>query len=115
MLNQYETVFILNPVLSDIQTKETVDKFKDFILEDGGEIINEENWGIRKLAYPIQKKTTGYYQLIEFKADPSFIKKMEVNFKRDERVIRFLIFKLDKYAILYSEKRRNVKKGVKED
>ena len=115
MLNQYETVFILTPVLSDIQMKETVEKFKNLILEDGGEMVNEENWGLKKMAYPIQKKTTGFYQLFEFKADPSFVKKLDVNFRRDERVIRFLTFKLDKYAIQYSEKRRSTKKEGKEN
>ena len=115
MFNQYETVFILTPVLSDIQMKEAVEKFKDLILENGGEIVHMENWGLKKLAYPIQKKTTGFYNLIEFKADPSFVKTLELNYRRDERVIRFLTFKLEKYAIQYSEKRRNAnKKEVKE-
>ena len=115
MLNQYETVFILTPVLSDVQMKEAVEKFRGMILESGGEIVHEENWGLRKLAYPIQKKSTGFYSLIEFKADPSFIEKLELNYRRDERVIRFLTFKLDKYAIQYSEKRRSGnKKEVKE-
>ncbi|MFT3739479.1 MAG: 30S ribosomal protein S6 [Breznakibacter sp.] len=116
MLNQYETVFILTPVLSDVQMKETVEKFKALITENGGEVINEESWGLRKLAYPIQKKSTGFYQLFEFKAQPDFIEKLEVNYRRDERVIRFLTFKMDKYAVQYSEKRRNVtKKEVKEN
>ncbi len=110
MLNQYETVFILTPVLSDIQMKEAVQKFKDLILESGGELINEENWGLRKLAYPIQKKSTGFYNLFEFKAEPGFIEKLELNYRRDERVIRFLTFKLEKYAIQYSEKRRSLTK-----
>jgi small subunit ribosomal protein S6 len=110
MLNQYETVFILTPVLSDIQMKEAVQKFKDLILENGGEIINEENWGLRKLAYPIQKKSTGFYNLFEFKAEPSFIEKLELNYRRDERIIRFLTFKLEKYAVQYSEKRRSLTK-----
>ena len=115
MFNQYETVFILTPVLSDVQMKEAVEKFKDLILENGGEIVHMENWGLKKLAYPIQKKTTGFYNLIEFKADPSFVKTLELNYRRDERVIRFLTFKLEKYAIQYSEKRRNAnKKEVKE-
>ncbi len=115
MLNQYETVFILTPVLSDVQMKEAVEKFRGLILENGGEIVHEENWGLRKLAYPIQKKSTGFYSLLEFKADPTFIEKLELNYRRDERVIRFLTFKLDKYAIQYSEKRRSGnKKEVKE-
>ena len=110
MFNNYETVFILTPVLSEAQMKETVEKFKKMILEAGGEIVHQEDWGLRKLAYPIQKKSTGFYQLFEFKADPSFIEKLEVNYRRDERIIRFLTFKLEKYAIQYSEKRRSLTK-----
>lgn len=109
-MNQYETVFILTPVLSDIQMKEAVQKFKDLILENGGEIVNDENWGLRKLAYPIQKKSTGFYNLVEFKAEPSFVEKLELNYRRDERVIRFLTFKMEKYAVQYSEKRRSTTK-----
>ena len=108
-MNQYETVFILTPVLSDVQMKETVDKFKGILTAEGAEIVNEENWGLKKLAYPIEKKSTGFYQLIEFKADPTVIEKLEVNYRRDERVIRYLTTKLDKYAIEYAAKRRSVK------
>ena len=108
-MNQYETVFILTPVLSDVQMKEAVEKFKGVLQAEGAEIINEENWGLKKLAYPIQKKSTGFYQLIEFNADPTVIDKLEINFRRDERVIRFLTFKMDKYAAEYAAKRRSVK------
>ena len=108
-MNQYETVFILTPVLSDVQMKEAVEKFKAILTQEGAEIIDEENWGLRKLAYPIDKKSTGFYQLIEFKADPSVIATLEVNFRRDERVIRFLTFRQDKYAAEYAAKRRNLK------
>ena len=114
-MNQYETVFILTPVLSDVQMKEAVEKFKAILTKEGAEIINEENWGLKKLAYPIQKKSTGFYQLLEFKADPTTIEKLEVNFRRDERVIRFLTFKLDKYAAEYAEKRRSIKSTKKEE
>jgi small subunit ribosomal protein S6 len=114
-MNQYETVFILTPVLSDVQMKETVDKFKAILQSEGAEIINEENWGLKKLAYPIEKKSTGFYQLIEFNANPTTIAKLEVNFRRDERVIRFLTFKMDKYAAEYAAKRRSVKSTKKED
>ncbi|KAA6323920.1 30S ribosomal protein S6 [termite gut metagenome] len=112
-MNQYETVFILTPVLSDVQMKEAVEKFKGILLEEGSKIINEEYWGLRKLAYPIQKKSTGFYQLIEFKANPTTIAKLEVSFRRDERVIRFLTFRMDKYAAEYAEKRRNLKLNKK--
>jgi small subunit ribosomal protein S6 len=110
MLNQYETVFICTPVLSDPQVKETVNKFKDIITNSGGEMVNDEDWGMKKLAYPIQKKSTGFYHLFEFKADPSLISKLEIEFRRDERVIRFMTVRLDKYAIEYSEKRRRLQK-----
>jgi len=115
MKNQYETVFIATPVLSDVQIKEAVSKFRSIITEDGGEILNEEDWGLRKLAYPIQKKSTGFYHLIEFKAEPSLIEKLETQYRRDERIIRFLTFKLDKYAAEYSEKRRNNLKAKKSE
>ncbi len=106
-MNNYETVFILTPVLSDVQMKEAVEKFKTLLTNEGGEIVNEEDWGLRKLAYPIDKKSTGFYTFLEFKAEPSVIDKLEVNFRRDERVIRFLTVKQDKFALEYAEKRRN--------
>ena len=110
MLNQYETVFIMTPVLSDEQMKETVNKYQDMLKDNGAEIIYTNNWGLRKLAYPIQKKTTGFYYLIEFKAEGSLIAKLETAYKRDERLLRFLTVSLDKHAVAYNEKKRNNKK-----
>ncbi|MDR1675439.1 MAG: 30S ribosomal protein S6 [Tannerella sp.] len=108
-MNNYETVFILTPVLSEAQMKETVEKIKGVLVAENAEIVNEESWGLRKLAYSIEKKTTGFYQLIEFKANPTTIAVLETQFRRDERVIRFLTFRQDKYALDYAEKRRNLK------
>ena len=108
-MNQYETVFILTPVLSDEQMKEAVEKFKGVLVNTGAEIINEENWGLKKLAYPIEKKSTGFYVLIEFKAAPEAIKTLEIAYRRDERVLRYLTVKMEKYAVEYAEKRRNNK------
>ncbi len=108
-MNHYETVFILTPVLSDVQMKEAVGKFKALLVENGAEIVNEEEWGLRKLAYPIQKKSTGFYCLLQFNAEPSVIKTLETAYRRDERVIRFLTFRLDKYAVEYAEKRCNLR------
>ena len=105
-MNQYETVFILTPVLSDEQMKETVAKFKKLLTDKGAEILNEETWGLKKMAYAIQKKSTGFYCLLEFKAEPSVINKLETGYRRDERIIRFLTFKQDKFAVEYSAKRR---------
>ena len=113
-MNQYETVFILTPVLSDDQAKETVAKFKKLLTDNGAEILNEEAWGLKKLAYQIQKKTSGFYNLIEFEAEPALIDKLEVAYRRDEKVIRFMTVKLDKYAVAYAEKRR-AKLGKKEE
>ena len=110
-MNQYETVFILTPVLSDVQMKEAVEKFKGILAAEGAEIINEENWGMKKLAYPIEKKSTGFYQLLEFKAEPTVIDKLELNFRRDEHVIRYITVKLDKYAAEYAAKRKSVKQA----
>ena len=106
-MNQYETVFIVNPVLSVSQMKETVvTKFRELITNNNGEIIHEEDWGVKKLAYPIKKKTSGYYYLIEFKSNPEFVLKFETEYRRDERILRFLTIKLDKFAIEYNEKKR---------
>jgi len=105
----------LTPVLSDAQMKEAVEKFKTLLTDQGAEIVNEEDWGLRKLAYPIDKKTTGFYTFLEFNADPSVIDKLEVNFRRDERVIRFLTVKQDKFALEYAEKRRNNRGGKRQE
>jgi small subunit ribosomal protein S6 len=106
MLNQYETVFIMTPVLSDEQMKEAVKKFRDYLIQQGAEIVFEDNWGMRKLAYPIQKKSTGFYHLIEFRSEGSVIRDLEVTFKRDERIIRYITVKLDKHSLAYNEKKR---------
>ena len=108
-MNQYETVFILTPVLSEEQMKEAVKKYEDQLTSRGAEIVHEENWGMRKLAYPIQKKSTGFYQLIEYKAEGTVIADVETELKRDERVLRFLTVKLDKHAVAYNEKKRSKK------
>ena len=115
----YETVFILTPVLSEVQMKDTVDKFVNLLKEEGADIVNVENWGLKKMAYPIQKKSTGFYVLVEFKALPSIINKLEIELRRDEKVMRFLTTVLDKHSITYAERRRkgefNKKTEAKEE
>lgn len=106
MVKQYETVFILTPVLSQDQLGETVDKFKKILTDSGSEIVFENNWGLKRLAYPIQKKNTGFYYLIEFKGQGDVISKLELEYKRDERVMRFLTVALDKHSIAYNQKKR---------
>jgi len=107
MEKRYETVFILTPVLSEDQAKEAAKKFKKALTDLGGKVVNEENWGLRKLAYPIQKKTTGFYHLIEFAGtNENLVSDLELQYKRDERVLRFLTVALDKHAAAYADKRR---------
>ena len=115
MLKQYETVFIATPILSESQMKEAAAKYSSLVTENGGEIVYEEDWGLRKLAYPIQKKTTGFYHLIEFKAEPEFIAKFETQFKRDERIIRFQTVSMDKDAVAYAERRRSKKAAATQE
>jgi len=105
----------MTPVLSEEQMKETVSKFEKILLDNGCELVHQENWGMRKLAYPIAKKSSGFYQLFEFKAESTFVKELEIQYKRDERIIRFLTVALDKHAIQYSERRRENKKKAAEN
>jgi small subunit ribosomal protein S6 len=114
-LKDYETVFILNPVLSDVQMKDAVDKFKKVLEDNGAEIVNEESWGLRKLAYPIQQKTTGFFALFEFKSEPKVINTLEIEYRRDERVMRFLTTALDKHAVDYNVRRKGGAFNKKEE
>ncbi|MBQ0077880.1 MAG: 30S ribosomal protein S6 [Bacteroidales bacterium] len=108
-MKQYETVFIATPVLSDSQMKEAVAKYTKFITDNGGEIVYEEDWGLKALAYPIQHKTSGFYYLVEFKAEPEFIANLETQYHRDERILRWLTVSLDKNAVAYAQRRRENK------
>jgi small subunit ribosomal protein S6 len=105
-MNRYEAVFIMTPVLSEDQAAETVEKLKGYLKEQGAKMIYEKSWGLRKLAYPIQKKTTGFYHLMEFEVDTEAIRPFETEFRRDERIIRFLTTRMDKHHVAYAEKRR---------
>src|SRR5690606_22541109 len=109
MERRYETVFILTPVLSDDQAKEAAKKFKKTITDLGCKIVNEENWGLTKLAYPIQKKTTGFYHLVEYAGEcQENVTQLELTFKRDERILRFLTVALDNHAAAYADKRKGL-------
>ena len=112
-MNHYETVFILNPVLSETQIKEAVQKFEDYLVSKGAEMIWKENWGLKKLAYSIQHKKSGFYHLFEFKAPGNIIDAYELEFRRDDSVMRYLTVRLDKHAIAWAEKRRNRVKSSK--
>ncbi len=112
-MNHYETVFILNPVLSDEQIKETVKKFEDYLLSKGAEMIWKEDWGLKKLAYAIEKKKSGFYHLFEFNAPGEIIAPFELEFRRDDSILRYLTVRLDKHAAAWAEKRRERVKSNK--
>lgn len=112
MIKHYETVFILTPVLSEDQAKEAAKKFKKVLTEVGAKVTHEEFWGLKKLAYPIQKKSTGFYFLFEFNTENiEAVANLEIAYKRDERILRFLTLALDKHALAYNDKRRAKAKG----
>ena len=106
-MNRYETVFIMTPVLSAEQVAETVKKYRASIASNGGKIVHEDAWGLKKLAYPIQKKTSGFYHLIEWEAEGTAVLPFETEFRRDERVMRFLTTAMDKHHVAYAQSRRD--------
>jgi len=101
----YETVFILTPVLSESQLKDSVGKYKKIIKDNGADIIYDENWGMKKLAYPIQHKSSGFYQLFQYKAPSKIVSALNTEFRRDDKILRSLTVSLDKYALEFNEKR----------
>ena len=106
-MKNYETVFILNPALSEEQVQKAVDKYEKYLKSNGSKIIAKEIWGLKKLAYTIQNKNSGFYNLIEYTAPADTISSLEVEFKRDETIMRYLTVTLEKDAIEWAEKRRN--------
>jgi small subunit ribosomal protein S6 len=121
-MKNYETVFILNPVLSEDQAKDTVDKFVKVLTKAKANVINVEQWGLKKMAYEIQKKSTGFYNLIEFTTgDSTLTSTLETEYRRDESVMRFMTIALDKHATVYNERRRkgefnrNKKQGTRKE
>jgi small subunit ribosomal protein S6 len=113
-LKNYESVIILTPVLSEQQMKDTVKGYRELITEQGGEIIHEDNWGLTKLAYPIQKKTTGIYWVLEYSGPTDLNEKLKIQILRDEQIMRHMITKLDKYAVEYNHVKRNGGFAVKQ-
>ena len=115
MLNHYETVFITTPVLSEIQVKEAVEKFKAVITENGGNIEHEEAWGSTQAGLSNPKENDRFLSLNPIRRRRcSEVDKLETSYRRDEKVIRFLTFRLDKYAYEYALKRR-AKNQVKQE
>lgn len=106
-MNNYELMVIFIPVLSDDEFKASQKKYTKMVTDAGGSIVAENAWGLKSLAYPIQKKTTGLYWVLEYTAASDFNEKMKTQMLRDETVLRFLCTKLDKYAVQYNAKKRS--------
>lgn len=107
MQRSYESVVIFTPVLTDEEVQQKIGDYREFMRSNDCEIVHEDFWGLRQLAYPIRKKTTGIYLVTEFKSASEFIAKLELRFKRDDGILRFLTVALDKHAVEYNEKKRN--------
>ena len=107
MIKQYESTVIVTPVLTDTELKQLLSGYIDFLKSNGAEIVHEDFWGMKQLAYPIKKKTSGFYYAVEFNAPNDVIDKLELAFRRDENILRFLSVKLDKYAAEFNDKKRN--------
>lgn len=106
-MNNYELMVIFTPVLSDEEFKTALKKYTTFVTDNGGEIVAENPWGLKSLAYPVAKKTTGLYWVFEFRASSDFNEKLKIQLLRDESVLRHLLCKLDKYAVEYNAKKRS--------
>jgi small subunit ribosomal protein S6 len=113
---QYEVTFIVDPVLSGDEIKSTAKAYEDLLKDNGASIVNIDELGLKQLAYPIKKRTSGIYYVVEYKTPSgSFLPKMELSLKRDERILRFLNVRLDKYGIKYNDDKRNGLIGKKRD
>ncbi len=117
MSKQYETTLILTPVFTEGEVNDFVSNITEFLKTNEAEIVHQEYWGLRQLAYPIEKKTTGHYYTIEFTTSKpgDLIEKIELNLRRDENVLRYLTIMLDKYAVEFNEKKRKGLIGKKRD
>jgi len=106
-MNNYELMVIFTPVLSDEEFKGEQKRYATLVKDNGGSIVAENAWGLKSLAYPIRKKTTGLYWVLEYAAPSDFNERLTVQLLRDENVLRHLVTKLDKYAVEYNQKKRS--------
>jgi len=112
-MQNYEMMVIFTPVLSEDEFKAAQKKYADLITSNGGAVVNSNPWGLKSLAYPIQKKTTGIYWVLEYSAPSDINEKLKIQLLRDEQVLRQMVIKLDKFAVEYNLKKRSgVSTGV---
>ena len=106
-MNNYELMVIFTPVLSEDEFRSAQKKYSDFVTEHSGTVVHSNPWGLKSLAYPVQKKTTGIYWVLEYSAPSDFNEKLKIQILRDEQIMRHMITALDKYAVEYNSKRRS--------
>ena len=106
-MQNYELMVIFTPVLSDDDYKASQKKFSSFVKENGGEVVHTNAWGLKSLAFPINKKTTGLYWVLEYTAPSDFNEKLKIQLLRDDNVMRHMFTALDKYAVEYNGKKRS--------
>src|SRR5215207_1974978 len=106
-MNNYELMVIFTPVLSDDEFKAAQRKYTTLVTDNGGQIVHTNPWGLKSLAYPIQKKTTGLYWVLEYIAPPTFNEQLKIQLLRDENVLRHMFTALDKYAVEYNGRKRS--------
>jgi len=110
-MNRYESTIIITPVLSDEDVKNKLKSFRDFLEKNGATKISEEHWGLKKMAYTIEKKSSGVYHMFDFESTGELIEKLEIQYKRDESILRFLTVRLDKYGVDYADRRKKGQVG----
>ena len=106
-MSNYELMVIFTPVLSEEEYKTEQKKYETFVKDNGGEVLHANPWGLKSLAYPVAKKTTGLYWVMEYKAPTSFNEKLKIQLLRDESIMRHMFTVLDKYAVEYNSKKRS--------
>ena len=106
-MRHYETTFIIDPVLSGDEIKSTAQMYVNFLTDNGCEVIHTEEMGVLDLAYTIKKRTSGFYFYVEFKSESGTpIEKMELAFRRDDNIMRYLTVKVDKHRAQYNLDKR---------
>lgn len=111
-MRTYEVTFIVDPVLSTDEIKSTAQNYVDHLKSENCKIVDLQDIGLRQLNYPINKRSTGVYYSLEFTSETGdIVKNVELALKRDERVIRYLLIKLDKFGIQYNDDKRNGRIG----
>lgn len=106
-MNNYELMVIFTPVLSDEDFKSEQKKIASLVESNGGEVLHSNPWGLKSLAYPVAKKTTGLYWVMEYKAPSDFNEKLKIQLLRDEAVMRHMFTALDKYAVEYNARKKS--------